>query len=59
MDEKPQDSPPSIELAMIRNALEQAHRDKARAARLLGISQSELQRRMRQYGLPFDGAPEE
>jgi transcriptional regulator with PAS, ATPase and Fis domain len=59
MDEKPRDSTPSIELTMIRNTLEQAHHDKARAARLLGISQSELQRRMQQYGLPFDGAPEE
>ena len=42
MDEKPRDSTPSIELTMIRNTLEQAHHDKARAARLLGISQSEL-----------------
>jgi DNA-binding protein Fis len=58
MDEKPQDGPPNIELAMIRNVLEQAHGDKARAARLLGISQSELRRRMQQYGLPFDGPPD-
>ena len=58
MDEKPQDSPANIELAMIRNALEQAHRDKALAARLLGISLLELQRIMRNYGLPFDGPPD-
>jgi transcriptional regulator with PAS, ATPase and Fis domain len=58
MDEKPQDGPPNMELAMIRNVLEQAHGDKARAARLLGISLSELQRFMRHYGLPFDGSPD-
>lgn len=59
MNEKPQDSPLSIELAMIRNALEDAHRDKALAARLLGISQAKLQNLMTLYGLPLDGAPEE
>jgi DNA-binding protein Fis len=55
MDEKPQDGPPNMELVMIRNVLEQAHGDRARAARLLGISQAELRRLMHQYGLPFDG----
>ena len=45
MAEEPQDAPLSIERTMIRNALEQAHRDKVLAARLLGISQTELQKR--------------
>jgi transcriptional regulator with PAS, ATPase and Fis domain len=44
---------------MIRKALEQAHGDKALAARLLGISQTELQSRMQVYGLAVDGLPEE
>ena len=51
MAEHPQDTPLSIERTMIRKALEQAHRDKALAARLLGISQTELQSRMQVYGL--------
>jgi transcriptional regulator with PAS, ATPase and Fis domain len=57
--EKPQDTPLSIERTMIRKALEQAHRDKTLAAKLLGISQTELQRRMLVYGLTTDGLPEE
>jgi len=48
-----------MEPTMIRKALEQAHRDKALAAKLLGISQTELQRRMQVYGLTMDGLPEE
>jgi transcriptional regulator with PAS, ATPase and Fis domain len=59
MAEKPQDTPLSIEGTMIRRALEQAYRDKALAARLLGISQTELQSRMQVYGLTVDGLPEE
>ena len=55
MAETPQDAPLSIELTMIRKALGQAHRDQARAARLLGISQTELQRRLQRYGLTIDG----
>jgi transcriptional regulator with PAS, ATPase and Fis domain len=59
MAEQPQDTPSSTERTMIRKALEQAHRDKALAARLLGISQTELQSRMQVYGLAVDGLPEE
>ncbi len=59
MADKPQDTPLSMEPTMIRKALEQAHRDKALAAKLLGISQTELQRRMQVYGLTMDGLPEE
>ena len=51
MDEQPQDTPPSIERMMIRNALDQAQGNKALAARLLGISQADLQERMQQSGL--------
>jgi transcriptional regulator with PAS, ATPase and Fis domain len=51
MAEEPQDAPLSIE-TMIRNALEQAHRDKVLAARLLGISQTELQKRIEVCGSP-------
>jgi len=58
MDEKPQDGPPNMELAMIRNVLEQARGGRARAARLLGIRLLELQRLMRHYGLPLDGPPD-
>jgi hypothetical protein len=47
MDEQPQDTAPSIERMMIRSALDQAQGNKALAARLLGISQAELQERMR------------
>ena len=57
MDEKPQDGPPNMELVMICNVLEQAHGDRARAARLLGVSQAALQGLMHQYDLPFDGPP--
>jgi transcriptional regulator with GAF, ATPase, and Fis domain len=46
-----EESPPNIELTMIRAALEQAHRDVAVAARLLGITPAEFQRRMQKYGL--------
>ena len=59
MADKPQDTPLSMEPTMIRKALEQAHRDKALAPKLLGISQTELQRRMQVYGLTMDGLPEE
>ena len=59
MTENPQDTPSNMESRMIRAALQQAHRDKALAARLLGISQKELQRRMQLYGLTLEGSPEE
>ena len=59
MTENPQDTPSNMESGMIRAALQQAHRDKALAARLLGISQKELQRRMQLYGLTLEGSPEE
>jgi transcriptional regulator with GAF, ATPase, and Fis domain len=51
MDEQPQDTPSGIERTHIRNALEQAHGDKALAARLLDLSLKELLTRMRQSGL--------
>ena len=51
MDETPQHTPSGVERTMIRNALAQAHGDKALAARLLGISATELQERMQQHGL--------
>jgi DNA-binding NtrC family response regulator len=59
MHERPQDAPSSVELALIRNALEQAHGDKALAVRLLGISRTELRRRMEQQGLTTEDWPEE
>jgi transcriptional regulator with GAF, ATPase, and Fis domain len=59
MAERPQDTPLNIEPTMIRKALEEARRDQALAARLLGISETELQRRMRRYGLTMDGLAEE
>jgi transcriptional regulator with PAS, ATPase and Fis domain len=59
MAEEPQDAPLSIERTMIRNALEQAHRDKVLAARLLGISQTEHQKRIEACGMTTDGSPEE
>lgn len=51
MAENPQDTPLDVERTMILAALEQTHRDLALAARLLGLTQPELQRRMRVYGL--------
>ena len=51
MDEQPQDTPSGIERTHIRNSLEQAHGDKALAARLLGLSLTELQERIQHYGL--------
>jgi transcriptional regulator with PAS, ATPase and Fis domain len=59
MAEEPQDTPLSTEATMIREALEHAHRDKTLAAKLLGISQTELQRRMQVFGLTVDGLPED
>ena len=44
----------NIERRMIREALRQANRDKALAARLLGISQPELETRMQMYGLTLE-----
>jgi transcriptional regulator with PAS, ATPase and Fis domain len=58
MAPEPRNSPSNIEAAMIRNALEQARRDTGLAARLLGISEAELQRRMRAYGITLDGSTE-
>ena len=51
MHEQHQDTPSGIERTHIRNVLEQVHGDKALAARLLGLSLTELQERMRQHGL--------
>ena len=59
MAERPQDTPLNIEATMIRKALDEARRDQALAARLLGISETELQRRMQRYGLTMDGLTEE
>ncbi len=59
MAEGPQDTPLNIEPTMIRKALEEARRDQALAARLLGISEAELQRRMQRYGLTMDGLADE
>lgn len=58
MNEKPQDPSSSIERTMVRNALEQAHRETALAAKLLGISRMELQQRTLQYGLTTDALPD-
>ena len=54
----PQRSPSTIEVAMIRNALGLARRDRGLAARLLGITEGELESRMKLYGLPLDESPE-
>jgi transcriptional regulator with GAF, ATPase, and Fis domain len=48
-----------LEQLLIRNALEQAHGDQVRAAKLLGISQTELLKRLKHYGLTTDELPEE
>jgi DNA-binding NtrC family response regulator len=48
-----------LEQMLIRNALEQAHGDKVLAAKLLGISQTELLRPLKHYGLTTDELPEE
>jgi transcriptional regulator with PAS, ATPase and Fis domain len=58
MPEDPQDTPLTIELTMIRTALEQVHHDKILAAKLFGISHADLQRRMRPFGLAVDGLSE-
>lgn len=59
MAEEPRDTPFSMERAVIRTALEEAHRDNALATRLLGISQAKLRRRMGVCGLGIDDAQEE
>ena len=51
MAENPGDARFSMERTMILRALEQADRDKALAARLLGLDQIELQTLMQKYGL--------
>ena len=58
MPEQPDDTPLTIERTMIRNALEQADGDKALTARLLGISQAELQKRMQIWGFTTDESRE-
>jgi DNA-binding NtrC family response regulator len=55
--ENPGDSPSNVEAAMIRNALAQARGDRGLATRLLGITESELESRMRASGLTLDDSP--
>jgi Nif-specific regulatory protein len=43
-----------VEKAFIRQALEQSHQNKSHAAKLLGLSRTELRTHMRQYGLETD-----
>ena len=57
MAENPQHSPFDAEAAMIRNALWQAGRDRGLAARLLGITEAELETLMSLHGLPRDESP--
>jgi two-component system, NtrC family, response regulator AtoC len=40
-----------LENDLIRQALEQAHQNKSQAAKLLGLSRTQLRARMRLYGL--------
>jgi two-component system response regulator PilR (NtrC family) len=40
-----------LEKDLIRQALEQAHQNKSQAAKLLGLSRTQLRMRMRLYGL--------
>jgi two-component system response regulator AtoC len=40
-----------VEKGLIRQALEQSHQNKSRAAKLLGLSRTQLRTRMRHYGL--------
>jgi Nif-specific regulatory protein len=40
-----------VEKALIRQALEQSHQNKSHAAKLLGLSRTQLRTRMRHYGL--------
>ena len=54
MEETPHDSSFNVEAAMIRNALGQARRDRRLAARLLGITEAELENRIRASGLTMD-----
>jgi transcriptional regulator with GAF, ATPase, and Fis domain len=40
-----------LEKELIRQALEQAHQNTSQAARLLGLSRTQLRTQMRHYGL--------
>jgi DNA-binding NtrC family response regulator len=40
-----------VEKMLIRQALEQSHQNKSQAAKLLGLSRTQLRTRMRHYGL--------
>ena len=40
-----------VEKALIQQALEQSHQNKSHAAKLLGLSRTQLRTRMRHYGL--------
>jgi transcriptional regulator with PAS, ATPase and Fis domain len=44
----------ALEKTLIRQALEQAHQNKLQAAKLLGLSRTQLRARMRHYGLETD-----
>ena len=59
MADRPQDTPLSVEATQIRNALQLAQRDKSLAARLLGINEMELLRRIQLHGLTLEGLSEE
>jgi DNA-binding NtrC family response regulator len=43
-----------LEKELIRQALEQAHQNKSQAAKLLGISRTQLRTRLKHYGLEGD-----
>jgi DNA-binding NtrC family response regulator len=58
MNERHENPMPNLERVSIRNAVKQARGSIALAARLLGISQSDLQKRLEQSGLTHE-SPEE
>jgi len=43
-----------VEKGYIRQALEQSHQNKSQAAKLLGLSRTQLRARMQHYGLETD-----
>ena len=58
MPEDAEDALSSIRVTMICTALGQAQGDKILAAKLFGISQADLQRWMRTFGVAEDGLSE-
>jgi DNA-binding NtrC family response regulator len=43
-----------VEKSLIQQALDQSHQNKSHAAKLLGLSRTQLRTRMKHYGLEVD-----